>query len=124
MLPTAVDVLRSLLKILRLGIGNIHEFLRVPVNQRKPGALNLHHDAMAATKRVVDAGQIEVNLGGLVGLKRLRLLETVTKFRTERLASDHLLVSTHVHILGIRHRVGIIHRVNVNQLNDEVRIRS
>jgi len=124
MLTAAVDALRGLLKIFRLGIGNIQEFLRVPVNQRKPRALNLNHDAMAATKCVVDAGQIEMYRGGLVGLKRLRLLKTVAKFRTERLASDHLLVSTHVYIPGIRHWVRIIHGVNVNQLNDEIRVRS
>ncbi len=59
-------MLRSGHKLIGLGIGNVCERLRIAVCQRKPGALHLNHDAVAATEHVYrgarTASFIEVNV--------------------------------------------------------------
>src|SRR5437660_4453145 len=102
MLAAAIDALRSLLKIFLPGIGNIHVLLWIAIDQRKPRTLDLHHNAMAAAESVIDAGQNEADCGGLIRLKRLRLFKAVSKFRTERLASNQLLIPAHMHFFEIR----------------------
>jgi len=43
-----------------------HELLRVARDQRKPGALDLHHDAVALLERVYDTGHhVEIFVGAL-----------------------------------------------------------
>src|ERR1019366_2369412 len=49
-----VDHVRRLLEIRRGRHENVwNESLRIPVNDRKPGALHLHHDPMAAQEGVL-----------------------------------------------------------------------
>src|ERR1700722_2604987 len=105
MLTAVINALGSLLKIFGFGLRNIFKSLWIAVDQRKPRALDLHHDAMAATESVIDAGQIEIDRGRLIRHERLRLFKTIAKFRAVRLAANQLLVSTHVRVPGIR--VGI-----------------
>ncbi len=69
-------LLGGLLELLRLGIGNVGEGLRIAIGQREPGALDLDHDAMAAAKGVVEIGHGEIDLGLLAGRQRLGLLPT------------------------------------------------
>ena len=49
-------------------------FLRVAVDDREPGRLHLHHDAMAFEKYVIVIAQGNVPLRGMVGFEGLRML--------------------------------------------------
>ena len=52
-----IDALDGFLKIsVRAQLVIRHELLRIARDQREPGALNLHHDAVAFAERVHNAG--------------------------------------------------------------------
>jgi hypothetical protein len=53
-----VDALGRLLEVFRLRLRNRDEGLRIQVDQREPGALHLHHDAVAAAEGVVDVAEV------------------------------------------------------------------
>src|SRR5258708_29443210 len=56
----AIDALRGLLEVAVLGFENIgHKFLGVAIVEGKPGALNLHHDAMALFEDVVRGVEVD-----------------------------------------------------------------
>ena len=42
----------SFLEILLFGLVNVHELLGIPVDHRKPGALDLHHDFVTLAEAV------------------------------------------------------------------------
>jgi hypothetical protein len=45
---------------------DVDEFLRIPIHQWEPTALNLHHDSVALEKRVIHVWQDKFNFRGLV----------------------------------------------------------
>src|SRR4051794_34544440 len=90
-----VNSLRSLLEILRSSLRNLHEFLRIPIHQRKPGTLHLNHQPVPPTECVTDVRQHKLNLLDLARSERLGLLEAVSKLAPKRLAPDQLLISAH-----------------------------
>jgi hypothetical protein len=57
------ETLRGSLEILAAGLRNVHEAMGIPVRQREPGALDLHHHSMAAPKDVRRIGQLERTRG-------------------------------------------------------------
>src|ERR1700687_4556639 len=71
-----------------------HELLRVARHQREPGALDLHHDAMASLERVHDAGHHERDFGGCVRSQWNRSFKAVAKAGRERLAAQKHFVAT------------------------------
>src|SRR5579863_6163210 len=89
----AVDPLGSFLKIRRLCFIDFHEFLRVAVHQGEPRALDLHHNAMAATKGLEDIEKLEFHLVWLAGLKWHGVLEALAELTAEGLASHKLFVT-------------------------------
>ena len=75
-LPLAEDPHRRFLKVLRLRLEDVgRECLRIPVGQREPRALDLHHDAVPLPERVVDVGRFEPQRVGPHRLERDGLLE-------------------------------------------------
>ena len=63
-----VDSLNSLLIIGRLCFENVwHVFLRVAINDREPGALDLHHDAVAFLEHVIVGVEINRKGSDLIG---------------------------------------------------------
>src|SRR5580698_7340704 len=80
---TVVHVLRGANKVGRFRIGNVQERLRIAIGEREPGALNLHHDAMAAAKSVVHVLHCEGHFLDLAGDERLRRFKTVAEFSAE-----------------------------------------
>src|SRR5579864_5635433 len=67
----------GLLKVGRLGVGNVLESLRIAIHQREPGTLQLHHDPMPAPKRVVDVRHRKIDLFDFSGCERFRLFEAL-----------------------------------------------
>src|SRR5438045_6027779 len=55
------------------------EFLRIPIVQREPGALDLDHEAMALQERVVVCMQVNRVFNDLVGGNGLRLCERIAE---------------------------------------------
>ena len=49
----------SFLKIFLFGCADVHKFLGIQVNQRKPAALYLHHYSMVFPESMVDVVQVE-----------------------------------------------------------------
>src|ERR1017187_7648713 len=90
-----IHALSSFHKVSGLGVRDIYEGLRIAVGEREPRALDLHHDAVAATERVVDVLHGEVDLFHLAGREGLGPFETVAKLSAERLAPHQLLIATH-----------------------------
>src|SRR5580658_2352752 len=90
-----VHVLSDLHKVGRLGIRDIQEGLRIAIRERKPGALNLHHDAMAAAKSVVHVLHREGYFLDLAGCERFRSFKTVAEFSAEWFSAHELLISAH-----------------------------
>jgi len=50
--PPTKNTFRGFFEIRWLGIRYVQKLLRIAINQREPGALDLHHDAMARAERV------------------------------------------------------------------------
>src|SRR6476469_9708775 len=92
----------------------------------------MNHDTMPSAERVIDIRQLELDFFYLPRCKRLRLFETVSKFATEGLSANELLVATHFHRplvnLGLpwnqerRFSVREIRRIDIDQLNYPIRI--
>src|ERR1035437_6179520 len=87
---------RSLLKILGLRIRNVGEDLWVPVCQRKPRALHLHHDAMAAAEGVEQIRHREVDVSLFAWRQRLGFFPAISELGAERLSAQQLLVAAHL----------------------------
>ncbi len=64
-----IDALSGLYEVGWFGVGDIQEDLRVAIGQGKPGALDLHHDAMAAAEGVVHVLHGEIDFFELPGVK-------------------------------------------------------
>src|ERR1700722_8693781 len=133
LLSTAIHSLFAFLKTGGLRAGNILKNLRIPIDQRKPGTLHLHHNTMATTERVIYVRHRKINFLNLSGRESLRSFETLAKFPAHRLPSNKLLVTRHFnarrrHIGGssrARSRVlRIAFGINVDQFHDPVRIRA
>jgi len=62
--------MRCFYKITFFGLKNIRNiFLGVPVDNGKPGALNLDHEPMAFQKRVIDLVQVNDKVLRFIGCK-------------------------------------------------------
>ena len=127
------DLLGGLPELLRLGVGNIGEGLRIAVGERKPRALHLDHDAMAAAEGVEEIGHGEVDFGLLARRQRLGLLPTIAELGAEGFAAQQLLIAAHVQRRRVQNalvaaarvlRVGIVFRINVDQLDVEIGVRA
>ena len=119
-------------EILRLGIRNVGEGLRIAIGEREPRALHLHHDAMAAAESVEEIGHGEVDVRFLARRQWLGLLPALAELCAEGFAAQQLLVAAHVQwrrihdalVAVLRAPVGIIVRVNVDQLHVEIGVRA
>jgi len=90
----------------------------------------MNHDTMPSAERVIDIRQLELDFFYLPRCKRLRLFETVSKFATEGLSANELLVATHFHRplvnLGLpwnqerRFSVREIRRIDIDQPGREI----
>src|SRR5262245_10164680 len=67
----AIDPLGGLAEILRSGVIDVAERLRISVHKREPTALHLHHDAVTASKRVISVGHHPLDLCHLPRFERL-----------------------------------------------------
>src|SRR5215510_9528655 len=111
-----IDPLRGLLEVLVLRLIDVHELLRIAINQREPCALDVDHYPMALLECVIDVGHREGNVSSFARLHRLRLRPTLAVLRAHRLA-------THQHLIAV-HRIGLFFGEDVDQLDDEVGVRA
>jgi hypothetical protein len=128
--PTGVSgcvphALRRLHEVLFPRLEDIrHEGLRVPVEEREPAALHLHHDPMPALEGVQHILQGKFDRRSLPRDESLRELITLAETAAEDLAADHLLVAAEHDAIGrvraVRRPVGI----DIDQLHDPVRVRA
>src|SRR5258708_27741489 len=99
-----INTLRGFLGVCRLRPKNVRdERLRIPVVQREPAGLYLHHDPMPGKEDMIRGRQRIVVEQGLVGRDRLRLLQTLAVASAEdvggqdrkstRLNSSHQIIS-------------------------------
>src|SRR2546423_141696 len=83
----AIHALGRFAKIFFLRRGDVHEGLRVAIDQREPRALHLHHHAMTAPEGVKDVRDWEFNLRNLARLEWFGLLKTAAKFAAKNVAA-------------------------------------
>src|SRR5215471_5037000 len=96
----SVDALSGLLKIFLSRFWYVHKLLWVAVSHRKPGTLNLKHDFVTASKRVVDIRQAVFNFCWLAGRHWFRSLKTVSELGSKWLSSHQLLIAPHLYPVG------------------------
>ena len=101
-----------------------HKLLWIARDEREPGALNLHHDPVAAAKGMIDVWQFKIERRWLVGSERLGFFEAVTEFSAEGLAAHELLVATHFNLRGIGVGIVEVRGVDIDEFYDEVGVRS
>src|SRR5262245_28120991 len=82
-------------------------FLRVPVNQGKPAALNLHHDLVPLAETMMAPVEVNLVLIYLARHHRLGLLKTLAEAGTYRFAADQELKTSHARILVHLFRIDI-----------------
>ena len=114
------------LKVL-VGAGiDVHHFLGIAVNQRKPAALNLDHDAVAFFEGVGNVVHREFYVGDLARDECFRYLEAVPVTPTHDIAADQHLVTIHdvgrLLFVGIRLVFKIV-REYINQFDNKIGIR-
>ncbi len=95
-----------------------HECLRVPVVERKPARLHLHHDAVTGKKDVIRGRQRELVGQRLSRRNRLRRREALAVAAAENIHRDAQFVAAHLRLA--RHRL----RKDVDQLHDPVAVRA
>src|ERR1700722_4863209 len=72
---------------------DIHEGLRIHVDEREPTALHLDHDAVALFKGMGDLVDVKGDFGYLAWDEGLRFLEAVAEFAPKYLGADQPLVA-------------------------------
>src|SRR5258708_15923477 len=92
-----IDLLGRFVKILfgRL-IDAGHPSLRVAINKREPGALDLYHHSMTFKKRMVSVVQADYVRENFAGRNRLRTRKALTVSSAEYFAADHHLVAAQI----------------------------
>src|ERR1700733_6114579 len=91
------DFLLGFLVVAGFGPEDIRdEGLRVPVVEREPAGLHLHHDAMAWQEDMVRRGQQEFVFERRVGRNGMRDREALTVAAAEDVRRDHQLVAAEV----------------------------
>src|SRR5258705_4957593 len=119
MLPRTKHSLGCWLKIRLLRQENVgNKFLRISIDHRKPGALNLDHNSMALLKGVIVRRESDLVVINSVCGKRFRLLKAHSVATSKDVARDHQLVPAHALICFK------LFRINVYELNDPVTIRT
>ena len=88
-----IDPLLSLLEIGFRCLVDIKELLWIEVNDRKPAALDLHHDAMATTKGVKRIRRCKLDASRLAWDERFRPVEAVAKLAAHDFAPHQLLIA-------------------------------
>src|SRR5579862_5635604 len=119
-----VDPDGRLVKVIIVAGGDIREYLRIPVYQREPAALYLHHDPVAFFECMVNFIELEFDLGSFSRHKRLRLLIAVPEFTAEYFGTDHALESHHILPPGIIGRLVIVAGKNVNDFDHHIGVSS
>ena len=97
-----------------------HVALRVPVDEGKPGALDLHHDPVALLEGVEHVLQRQSHRRRLAGHERFRVLVAVPEPPADHLAPHHHLVTAELHPLRRVLVVRLVVRVDVDELDDPV----
>ena len=96
----------------------LDEGLRIPVDEREPGALHLDHDLVALEKAVVGPVEVDREIRDPVGDERLGLFEARPEPAAKDLVGDHQLVSAH-------RRLGrVILGIDVDELDHPVAVRA
>src|SRR5262249_2507417 len=121
-LARSKNSVRGSLKIRFLRTIDVGERLRIAIDQRKPGALYLHHDFMTAAKGVINVFQLVLDRSWHVWLEGLRILKTVAELAAHYVAAHQLLMPAHPHAGWIGIRIGIVVWINVNQLHNPIRV--
>src|SRR5256885_14830124 len=89
-----VDALRGSDEVVRRRVVDAwHEFLRVAIDQREPGGLDLDHQAMALEKYVIVAAERDREHRRLIRDERLRMLVTGIVASAPDLHRDRQLVA-------------------------------
>ena len=123
-LPGAIDPLGRFPEVGFLCGSDLHEGLRIAIDQGEPGALDLDHDRVAGPECVRDVLETEADRSWLVGHEWLGRGKTVAKPATHHIAADKLLVATQWNRWAPDAGSREVGGVNVNQLDDPVGIRS
>src|ERR1044072_2851040 len=89
-------------------VGN--KSLRVPIDHRKPRALDLDHNSMATPERVVVRRKPDLVMVNRVRSQRLRLFKALQIATAKNVSRDHELITTHGWI-GL-----VLFRIDVNHL--------
>ena len=125
MLGRMVNSVGGLDEIGLIGIKDVvDKFLGIAVDERKPTALYLDHNAVAVFEGVQHVLQRQFNIGNLARGEGFRFVEVVAIAPAKHLAADHLLVMPHADVGWIVGIVWMIARINVYQLDHPVCIRS
>src|SRR4051794_27017756 len=88
-----VDAFGGFDEVRRFGMRDIDKGLRIAVNEREPGTLDLDHDAMALAERVGNVGHLEGDAVGLAGLEGDAAFEAFAEAAAERFAANELLIA-------------------------------
>lgn len=95
------------------------ELLGIAVNQRKPRALNLHHDLVPFLKGMISGMKIDAEVRRLIRDERFRMFEALIESSPEDFVGDDQLVAAQVRM---RHRLNVVFRVDIDQLHDPIAI--
>ena len=89
-----INAMRGLLIVRLLGFKNIGDkLLRVTIDDRKPGALHLDHDAVAPLEDVVRGVQVDRKRRDGAGDKWFRRFERIAEASTEYVVGNHQLIA-------------------------------
>ncbi len=92
----SVDALRGRDEVGRLREKDVrHELLRVPIDDREPGALHLHHDAVPGLKRVIVGGKRNHVLDRNVRRQRGGPFDALVIPAADHVAGNHQLKAAH-----------------------------
>ena len=119
-----VESMKLGFEITLFGLEDIfHPGLRVSIDEGKPGALDLDHQAVPSFERVVHVAQRNVDTGHTTWNKWFRLLHVVAKSSSHHAGTNQLLKSA-LKVLGdwaIESAMYRLAREFIDQLDDHIR---
>src|ERR1700729_2431292 len=86
---------RFFLEVAVFGGINVHEFLRIPVNEWEPGTLHLYHQPVTLLESVGHIGDGKLYGFYFIGREWHGFLEAFTEAAAHNLAVDEHLIAAH-----------------------------
>lgn len=112
----------GLFEIFRLGMIDVHKSLRIAVDDGKPGALDLYHDAVPFFETVAFVSNVVADFCYFSRNKGFGIGEAAAVFAAKYVCAHQHLEMSHPNILRIGNVIRSVTGIDIDELDHPIRI--